>query len=173
MVKYNVENVSYMDNIKEIIKVKSTLNSYDRLSKARLTNIERYGVTNPFLIDKEGNVKKSKISRLNRGQITPEEKLSEYKKYKKKVQNMTHKNKVLLFKAWDGYDYYDGEYIGDNFKYKWYEPCYPNVDHKYSIMNGFKCGINPEIISNIDNLCITKRSNNMKKSSKNHDNFFL
>jgi hypothetical protein len=43
---------------------------------------------------------------------------------------------------------------------------YPTIDHKVSVLYGFKNGIEPEEISKLDNLCITKRILNIIKGSK-------
>lgn len=42
-------------------------------------------------------------------------------------------------------------------------PNYPTIDHKKSVHYGFINNISPEEISNISNLCITKRSINSTK----------
>jgi len=71
-----------------------------------------------------------------------------------------------LFENWDGYDYYDGEYIKNNFNLHGLDNNYPTIDHKISVSYGFKNNIEPEKIADISNLCITKKINNSKKSSK-------
>ena len=62
-------------------------------------------------------------------------------------------------------DYYDGEYIGDNFTYKHTDSEYPTLDHKTSILHGFKNKIPAKEIAGINNICMTKKGNN---SSKGH-----
>ena len=48
-----------------------------------------------------------------------------------------------------------------------YDKSYPTIDHKISVFNGFINNISPEEISQLENLCITKRTNNSKKNSNN------
>lgn len=77
---------------------------------------------------------------------------------------LTNKVREELFNSWDGYDYYDNEYILENIKLKSSSSSYPTIDHKISCYYGFINNIEPEIICSLDNLCITKRSiNSMKK----------
>jgi hypothetical protein len=42
-----------------------------------------------------------------------------------------------LLENWDGYDYYDGEYIKDNFCLYSNDKNYPTMDHKISCYYGF------------------------------------
>jgi hypothetical protein len=42
--------------------------------------------------------------------------------------------------------------------------CYPTIDHKNSVFYGFMNNIPPEDISDISNLCITKRFINSSKN---------
>lgn len=91
------------------------------------------------------------------------EELSEYKIYRKAVDNLTKRNKKQLFDNWLGYDYYDGEFILNNIDLNYNDENYPTIDHKISILEGFKLKYLPEFISNINNLCITKRYLNTKK----------
>ena len=91
--------------------------------------------------------------------------LSEFKIYKRKVRVLTRKNRETLIGIWNGTDYYDGEYIKDNFDLEYINPQYPTIDHKISIFDGFKEGFTAEEISSLDNLCFTKRSINSSKNS--------
>jgi hypothetical protein len=67
---------------------------------------------------------------------------------------------LSLLGYWDGFDFYDGEYIIDYLKLHPLDALYPTVDHKISILEGFKNNIPPNIISDIGNLCVTKRKIN-------------
>jgi hypothetical protein len=69
-----------------------------------------------------------------------------------------------LLESWDGYDFYDGEYIKNNFQLHYFDNKYPTIDHKISIYDGFISGISPVEISNIKNLCFTKRITNIIKN---------
>jgi len=88
--------------------------------------------------------------------------------YKKEVRKETYKYKKKLYDNWNGYDYYDNEYIKDNFNLNSYDDNYPSLDHKTSIKYGFDNNISVEYIGNINNLCVTKRLINIKKGKKNH-----
>ena len=85
----------------------------------------------------------------------------------RKVRIITRKNKKELQDKWDGRDYYDNEYIKDNFQLDPNDKNYPTIDHKISIYNGFKNSIDCEIIGGLDNLCITKRTINSTKNKNN------
>lgn len=71
----------------------------------------------------------------------------------------------------DGIDYYDGEYIKDNFKYESRSPNYPTIDHKISIRYGYDNNISVDEISNLDNLCVTKKKINTSKYTKTETEF--
>ena len=106
-------------------------------------------------------------------QFTKKENKTEFEIYKAKVNNITNRNKKLLFENWNGIDFYDNTYIRDNVSLGKNHNDYPSVDHMISILNGFKNNISVDIIGSLDNLCITTRKNNMKKSTKNYDGFRL
>lgn len=95
----------------------------------------------------------------------------EFKIYRMRVRYLTDKIREKLFKNWDGYDYYDGEFIKENLKLNYNNSQYPTIDHKISCFKGFIENIPVEKIANIDNLCITKRNLNGKKSHNNLFNF--
>ena len=84
---------------------------------------------------------------------------------KKRIRRKRGRNK------WNGYDYYDNEYIKENYKLNYNDNNYPTIDHKISIYYGFSNNIEPYIISNTDNLCITKKEINRKKSIRNENEF--
>jgi hypothetical protein len=85
--------------------------------------------------------------------------------------NLTHKNKKIIYANWNGFDYYDGEYIKNNFKYDSRSSNYPTVDHKISIRYGYDNNISAEEISDLDNLCITKKKINTSKYIKTEYEF--
>lgn len=98
--------------------------------------------------------------------------LEGYKKYKNKVDRLTNKNKKKLLFNWNGLDYYDNELIKDNFNLHYNNINFPTIDHKYSILYGYKNGLSTEFISSIENLCITKRKLNSEKG-RNIENDFI
>lgn len=82
-----------------------------------------------------------------------------------------YKNKIELFENWNGYDFYDNEYIKNNFNLNHFSNNYPTIDHKISIKYGFKNKIPPEKLAELNNLCFTKQIINKKKSFKNYNEF--
>ncbi len=111
-----------------------------------------------FNIDKDANFKGI------------EYKIIEYKLYRNKVRNKTEKLRKQLFENWNGYDYYDGEYIKNEFIH-YNNKSAPTINHKISCFYGFLNNIPVEEIANIENLCITKREINGKKSNLNESDF--
>ena len=84
-----------------------------------------------------------------------------YQLYKNEVRRLTKKNLPTLLKSWNGKDYYDGEIIDKNLDHT--DPNSLTIDHKISIYQGYKTGTLPSIISDIENLCVTKRTINSSK----------
>ena len=93
--------------------------------------------------------------------------------YRRKIRYETDLLRQKLFEDWNGYDYYDNEYIKENFTLNKNHNNYPSIDHKMSCFYGFINGLDTTIISDISNLCITKRIINSKKSQLNEDEFKL
>lgn len=187
---------------------------YEKVSK---TNIERYGVSNPFQSEdikdkiRETNIKrygfdnpaknediKDKIKqtcmdrygveyhlslpeireRISKtkselGLQLPTEMIDDFVIYRNKVNDLTRRVKNELYEEWDGLDYYDNEYIMDNMELDSNDRLYPTVDHKISVYHGFVNGIDEEEISQLSNLCITKRYINSSKHNKNESDFKL
>lgn len=97
---------------------------------------------------------------------------TEFELYRIEVNNKTRKYKKELFNNWDGHDYYDGEYIKDNLnQFASSHKFYPTIDHKISVYFGYLNNLSTDEISNIENLCITKRSINSKKRILNEESF--
>jgi hypothetical protein len=51
------------------------------------------------------------------------------------------------------------------------DPNYPTIDHKISTYYGFINNIPIDVISNVENLCITKRSINSSKNRLTENQF--
>ena len=109
-------------------------------------------------------IKKGKITKIKRGLVIPDEELTEWELYRRIVRNITNSNKKKLIEDWNGFDYYDGEYIKENFDVKHTDYDFPTIDHKISIIYGFKNNIPPEEIGDLSNLCMTKKGINSSKS---------
>jgi hypothetical protein len=94
-----------------------------------------------------------------------------YKLYRNECRRITIKNVKTLFINWNGLDYYDDEYIAENYKLDINDAKYPTIDHKISIIYGYINDISPEKIGDISNLCITKRFINSTKREMIEDEF--
>ncbi len=199
--KYGVDSFSKTDEFKNIIfdkkeetneKIRNTClerygfisyfmtNEYKEYFKANLsqmlektknTCLERYGVENVSQVKEIYN--KILNSKKASGLIPPDSLLSSWVVYKKRCRTLTGKVKKLLYEKWDGYDYYDGEFIKEYSLFKHTDRLYPTVDHKISLLFGFSNGISAEEICDISNLCITKRWINCSKNSLTEDIFKL
>lgn len=171
--KYGVDNVSFIDDVVNVIRIKNIENSDYRKIKRTKTNLEKYGVENTFQSKKlmEGCLEKAKQTNIDSGLWVDYSNVDSWRKYKKDVMYLTYKNKKELHEKWDGNDYYDNEYIKDNYSLHYYHPDYPTIDHKISIKYGFDNNIPIEEISKIENLCFTKKRLNTRKNTKNEDVF--
>lgn len=107
---------------------------------------------------------KGKLTKIGKGLVIPDDELNEWELYRRIVRNITNLNRNKLFEDWNGLDYYDDEYIKNNFDIKHTDYDYPTIDHKISVIYGFKNNITPEEIGGIKNLCITKKGINSSKS---------
>lgn len=189
--KYGCENSFQSEEVKVKIKETNLLKygvefptqSKDIREKIKQISFERYGVEFPMKSDKiKDKIKKTCIDRykstcflsseemkkirIEVGTKIPEELKTDYESYRDRVRYLTDKIRSDVFENWNGYDFYDGEYIKDNFKYPSSHKMYPTIDHRVSIYFGFINKIEPEKISEISNICITKRGINSSKNSK-------
>lgn len=162
--KYGEEFVSQVNKFKE---------------KQMNTCIQKYGFSNP-LNNEKIKLKRSKtmfdtygfiynfqnkeiLKKAIQNSVTTRinEDVVEFENYTKKVRRLTKQN--IKYMKWDGYDFYDGEYIKDNLNLHHLNKEYPTIDHKTSIKYGFDNNIKAEEISKLDNLCYTKRYINSSK----------
>jgi hypothetical protein len=90
----------------------------------------------------------------------------DWKRFWRKCNELTRKIRKEMIPEWDGYDYYDGEYIKDNLKLDTYHKNYPTLDHIYPRSKAFLDGKTPQEITVKENLVWTKRTNNSKKGNK-------
>lgn len=172
--KYGHTYSFHVESIKDKIQ-KVNFEKYGHISpfgnkeiqeKIKTIFIEKYGFDNPFKnSDIQKKIKSKRESKYKDIDI------ESFREYRRLVRFHTNKNKSSLFENWDGNDYYDGEYIKDFLLLDSNSLKYPTIDHKKSCIYGFKNNISPEDISRIENLCITKRIINSKKSHLNEDEF--
>ncbi len=167
-------------DVEEVIIALGTV-EHKRLSEI-LTIVENQQITIwgiPDLYDflsgmvKTNTIYGSPLIKISNGLMVPDEDLSDFKIYQKLNRKYTNRVKKKLYEDWDGYDYYDGELISGNFSYSHTHRNYPTVDHKISVYYGFINGIPAEEISDISNLCITKRSINSSKRQIIESEFLL
>lgn len=193
-VRYSYQNDDifnkFKSNLKEKYGYEFTFEIPEVKEKCRLTVFERYGVENVFQSEeiKKGIrnyflkmygvensmqikevINKSLLTKYGRGTNIPD--IEKWHDYRNLCRNETNKIKKKVINEWNGYDYYDGEYIKENLSLYHANNNYPNVDHKISIFEGFINKMDPSDIYHIDNLCVTKRINNLRKSTKSIDKF--
>lgn len=193
--KYGESSPMKIDEIKNkgiLIKNKKYGN-LNNISKIKLTNLLKYGVEYSLqdsnirnkiketCMKKYGSVsymgtiefvEKTKISKIIKGINLPDELLVEFKLYKRNVTKITRRNIKELYEKWDGLDYYDNEFIKNNFLLNPMNRKYPTIDHKVSTFNGFIDNIDCNIIGGLDNLCITKKYlNSIKGKNTKCENF--
>lgn len=161
--RYGVENASNLEFFKQKRK-KTMIERYgvdyyvlhhDFLDKSKETSVKNYGVDHPM------KLKSVVRERLNKQGLDFE--TDEFRIYRSKVDYLTRKNKNQLLDSWDGFDFYDGEYIRGNFSLVGQHGDYPTIDHKKSVKECFLEGILPIYVASFDNLCFTKRRINSKK----------
>ncbi len=191
--KYGVEYFSQTNEFNEKVKKTSMwkfgsehyskTNEY--IEKRNETNLKKYGVENPFQLTdmikssmylkygvthpsqieslkKDKNLNRRKTKEINGDWIKLVD-TSDWNKYKNIVRTQTLKNKKFLLEQWNGYDYYDNEYIKNNLNLHYFDDSYPTIDHKIPIYYGFLNKMKSEEISDISNLVFTKRIINIKK----------
>jgi len=172
--KYGVEHVSQNEDIKKK-KIETSLKNYGVehplqskivMDKVKKTNMEKYGAPHPMMNDEVKE--KSYLTFTENKKWTPRELQSDFYKYSYQVYKQTLLNKKKLFENWNGKDYYTDIYIKENLNLNSNDKEYPTIDHKMSMKYGFDNQIEAKIIGSIDNLCITTRSNNSFKNSKNN-----
>jgi len=111
-------------------------------------------------------IEKRKKTWENTGRIFNFKENKDWKRFWKKCNELTRKIRKEIISEWDGYDYYDGEYIKDNLKLDTHHKNYPTLDHIYPRSKAFLDGKTPQEITVKENLVWTKRTNNSKKGNK-------
>jgi hypothetical protein len=154
-------------------------------SKIREILLEKYGTDKFYQINRIGNSSKKKfklVEDLESLMMYHENSESFYNNeiiedkyilYRNEVRRLTRKSLESLMDNWDGLDYYDKEIIEVNYKLDKNDKKYPTIDHKISVYYGFVNNLPPEEISDISNLCITKRFINSKKRDLIESEFIL
>lgn len=161
LVRYGVEYASQATGFKETVK-QTSLNKYgvenafqntELKLKHKKTIMEKYGVPNvsqsPVIINK------IRRTHENTGLWTPLEKLSELQKYRALVKSISAKS------------YHDHYYKinPQNLPRSRYEY---HLDHIYSVEEGFKNNVPPEVIGHYTNLRMLWHLDNSRKNTKCH-----
>jgi hypothetical protein len=172
--KFGVDNVSKLEDVKN--KKSKTFQKNFGMNHIFCSNdlkseymTKKYGVKHNTELD--WVLEKMKNTGVNNGNYTPDELKNEFQKYRSSVNKITDKNKDELLNYWNGQDYYDDEFIKNNFKLNYNHKDYPTIDHKISIQYGFLNKIDPSVIGSLENLCITKRSINISKNKLTEQQF--
>ena len=131
--------------------------------------LEKYGVDNYFKFE-DFKIKMREDLIKNGFNVCGEDE-QDWSKYKRTCMTLSRRNYNKLKNKWNGYDYYDNEYIKENYLLTPNDSNYPTIDHKTSILYGFLNNIQPEEISEIENLCITKKAINSSKRSLTEEAF--
>jgi len=178
--KYGKEHIFHVKKVKEktkktLIKKYNNIN-YNNPEKIKLTKFEKHGDEkyNNFEKYKQTCLKKYKCDnyfstdkfKKSQGILIDKEIKDKWILYKRKSKRIIKKIKGKIFEKWNGYDYYDKEYIKNNSNLHFSHGDYPTIDHKISVFYGFKNNISVEDINNLDNLVITKRRINSSKGYK-------
>lgn len=136
--KYGVDNPYKAEEIKE--KIKNVL-------------IEKYGVDNACNINSKSRIERGVKTKIERGFIIPDKFLSDYQKYRKLVKKLTEKT----------YKKYKDIINPNNFKRVTNGNIGYQLDHRYSIFEGFLNDVAPKIISSHHNLHMLEWYKNRKK----------
>ena len=142
MEKYGVEYISQNEEIK-LKKIK--------------TSIENYGLPYYVMTDQY---------KINNGILLDKDIINKWVLYKRGSRRLFEKIRHHIFEDWNGYDYYDNEYIKDYLNLNYNDKRYPTIDHKISVFQGFIDNITIEEINKSENLVVTKRSINSTKGKK-------
>ena len=169
-IKYGDENFNNRGKSDQTKLERYGNKKFNNIDKIKETIKENYNVENIMFL--EDFKEKVKLTKINNGKMLPDELLSEFKKYKSNAMRVTRRNKSTIFREWDGFDYYDKEYIKSNLSLNSNDRFYPTIDHKISIAHGFLNSISYDLIGSLSKLCVTKKYLNSKKGfSKSHELF--
>jgi len=118
--------------------------------------IKKYGVTNAANIDSEKRIENVMKTKIERGWVIPDEFLSDYQLYRKRVKRLTEKT----------YKEHKGKINPNNFERVTNGKSGYQLDHKYSILEGFLNDVEAEKISHHCNLQMLEWEVNRTKSKR-------
>ena len=126
---------------------------------------EKYGVVNIFQVKEIRDRIREKRNKTGDWIDYENDRYSTYKEFYRISWNYYKSVKLKFLEMWNGYDFYDGEYIKNNLLLDSNDGDYPSIDHKISIRKCFDLNKSPIEASNFDNLCVTKRRLNSSKKN--------
>ena len=183
-ISFNVENNPIFRNEcvekKERTRKLTCLNKYgvdcvlkdDKVqNKIKKNRIEKYGTE--IIGNIPGVQNKIRKSKELNGKMIPLELKNDWEIYKLECHRLTKREKKELLDKWNGYDFYDNEYIRENFKLLYNDKRYPTIDHIVPKIYGYLNKIPAIEICKLENLCITKRQLNCSKKSINCEEFLI
>lgn len=129
--KYGDENFNNRDKSDQTKLERYGDKKFNNIDKMKETIKNKYNVENVMFL--EYFKEKVKLTKIKNGNMVPDELLTEFKKYKRNAMRVTRRNKVIIFDEWDGFDFYDKEYIKNNLNLNPTNRLYPTIDHKISI----------------------------------------
>lgn len=136
--KYGADNPFKAEKVKE--KIKNTL-------------LEKYGVDNACNINSKSRIESGVKTKIERGLIIPDKFLSDYQKYRKLIKKLTEET----------YKKYKDIINPNNFKRVTNGNIGYQLDHRYSIFEGFLDDVDPKLMSSHHNLQMLEWSKNRKK----------
>lgn len=168
----NNREKSLRDNIVEITKKRRIYldNEYNMeiAKKKRIeTCLRKYGVESVLKLDEVWA--KIRIRNYKSRKWTDPATLNGIDKYYYDVHKETKKNRKKLFELWDGNCYYFRNKL-NNIKNNRFQF---TIDHKISIINGFRDGIPPDKIGSLENICICSKIVNCVKNHMNEREFLV
>jgi hypothetical protein len=141
----------------------------DKKNNPSKYNTYEFAKTGQKYSNTPSSIQKMLQTKVSKGVIVDWKTNKDWKRFWKKCNELTRKIRQEMLKDWDGYDYYDGEYIKPYLKLSAYHKNYPTLDHKYPRSKAFQDGLTPYEITIKENLVWTKRTNNSKKGNKTLD----
>lgn len=162
--KYGVEHSFHNESIKQkalntwIKKygVDNPFKSRDIKEKIKQVLKDKYDVDNSAYIDSETRIGNGIKTKIERGWIIPDEFLSDYQIYRKKVKRLTEIT----------YNIYKNIINPNNLERVTNGKIGHQLDHRYSIIEGFLNNVEPEVISHRCNLQMIEWSINRDKSKR-------
>ncbi|MCL2312199.1 MAG: hypothetical protein FWC41_06905 [Firmicutes bacterium] len=133
----------------------SPFNLKENRDKSEVTTFDTYGVKCVFELEEFRNKEKEKQTKIENGRWISDDKQKEFRLYEIDVNKFSEKT---LKKE-------GNEWLGDGWEEKRGRGKY-HIDHKFSILEGFKQGIEPEIMGSKWNLRLITENENCVKGGK-------